>query len=432
MPSIFYYLIAFLVLGLFIAVMLFSSTNKNKLYIKYLIFFYPFIALDYFPSTISPNLFDYITIIYLVLFYNYNKVEVKNGIIYFRLFILLTIIAILGIVFADSLSYLTSTALLQYFTVFCFAKILIDECISDRAFLFVVIDYLKIPLIISFVFLLIQLIVGPEFSFERSMNHNVIGGLSIRYPSFFQDPQKYAQFLSVSSFLVLIKNNDQKNIRLFNVILFIISIVAMMFTGGRAGLGGWLIGIVFLTLFGSIQYKTTIVLLGSILVAIFYNTSDVFPMFNRVVSLSEDYDFRYSIWQDAFKIYLDHPVLGIGIGNYSNYVSLHNPDQFWWADNAYAYFDHPESGYLKFLTEFGSIGFVSVFLLILTPIAFALQVFNRTKNYIIILLIAALISWLISFYTLYSFDDNRIKILIITIICFLITSYKWAILDDKK
>lgn len=432
MPNIFYYLIAFFVLSAFITLMLFTRGDKNKLYIKYIIFLYPLIALDYFPSTISPNLFDYLTIIYLLIFYRYKKISVENGVIYFRIFSLLTIIAVLGIFFADSYSYLTKTAILQYFTVFCYAKLLVDECISDSSFIFSVVNFLKVPLIISFIFLIIQLIIGPGFSFERSQNHNVISGLSTRFPGFFQDPQKYAQFLSVSSLLLLIKKSNIKSINLLDILLFIASIVAMMYTGGRAGFGGWLIGILILILFGSVQYKATILVAGSILFSILYNYAEIFPMFNRVVSLSEDYDFRYAIWQDAFNIYLDHPFLGIGIGNYSHYVSLHNPDQFWWADNAYAYFDHPESGYLKFLTEFGTIGFIAVFSMILLPVYFSYHVFKKTRSFNILILVAALVSWMISFYTLYSLDDNRIKILIVTIICFLITSYKWAFPNDHK
>jgi hypothetical protein len=62
----------------------------------------------------------------------------------------------------------------------------------------------------------------------------------------------------------------------------------------------------------------------------------------------------------------------------------------------------------------------------LLPVYHAISVFRKVNNFNILILIAALLSWLVSFYTLYSFDDTRIKVLIVTIICFLITSYKWA------
>jgi len=426
MANIYYYLIAFLVIGIFGLLMMFSSQNKSQLYIKYILFVYPFISLDFFPNTLSPNLFDFITIIYLFVFYKHSKVSVQNGKAYLSIFSLLTLISLLGIYFADSFTYLTTTALLQYFTIFFYAKILINECVLNKKFIFSVIDELKIPLFVSLIFLVTQLIIGPSFSFERSQNQNVMGGISIRYPSFFQDPQKYSQFLAVSSLLLLIRKNTLEKVSLYNILLFIASIIAMMFTGGRAGLGGLLIGILFLIIFGSSQYRATIVLASSLLFFILYNYAESFPMFNRVVSLSDDYEFRYSIWQDAFKIYLDHPIWGIGIGNYAHYVSLHNPDQFWWSDNVYAYFDHPESGYLKFLTEMGSIGFISIFILVLLPVYHAIAVFRKVKNFNILILIAALFSWVISFYTLYSFDDTRIKVLIVTVICFLITSYKWT------
>jgi O-antigen ligase len=426
MANIYYYLIAFFVIGIFGLLMMFSTQNKSQLYIKFILFVYPFISLDFFPTPLSPNLFDFITIIYIFMFYNHRKVTIQNGKAYLSTFYMLTFILFLGIYFADSFTYLTKTALLQYCTIFIYAKILIDECILNKDFIFSVIDYLKIPLIISLIFLVVQLIVGPSFSFDRSQNQNVMGGMSIRYPSFFQDPQKYSQFLAVSSLLLLIRKKGLDKASLYNVLLFVVSITAMMFTGGRAGLGGLLIGILFLVILGSTQYRATIIVASSFLFFILFNYAESLPMFNRVVSLSDDYEFRYSIWQDAFKIYLDHPIFGIGIGNYSHYVSLHNPDQFWWSDNVYAYFDHPESGYLKFLTEMGSIGFISIFILVLLPVYHAISVFRKVNNFNILILIAALLSWLVSFYTLYSFDDTRIKVLIVTIICFLITSYKWA------
>lgn len=426
MANIYYYLIAFFVIGIFGLLMMFSTQRKSQLYIKYILFVYPFISLDFFPTPLSPNLFDFITIIYIFMFYNHSKVTLQNGKTYLSLFYMLTFVLFLGVYFAESFTYFTKTALLQYFTIFIYAKILLDECILNKDYFFSVIDDLKIPLIISLIFLVVQLIIGPSFSFERSQNQNVMGGLSVRYPAFFQDPQKYSQFLAVSSLLLLIRKKTQEKISSYNILLFVASITAMMFTGGRAGLGGFLIGILFLIIFGSNQYRVTIIVASSLLFFILYNYAESFPMFNRVVSLSDDYEFRYAIWQDAFKIYLDHPIWGIGIGNYAHYVSLHNPDQFWWSDNVYAYFDHPESGYLKFLTEMGLIGFLSIFILVLLPVYHAIAVFRKVKNFNVLILIAALLCWLISFYTLYSFDDTRIKVLIVTIICFLITSYKWT------
>jgi O-antigen ligase len=140
--------------------------------------------------------------------------------------------------------------------------------------------------------------------------------------------------------------------------------------------------------------------------------------------LSEAYEFRYAIWQDAYAIFLDHPFFGIGLGNYANYVAVHNPDQYWISDNEVTPFDHPESGYLKLLTEFGLIGFAIVMFLLLKPVYVGLKTYFKTRDLSLVALASSIFTWLVGFYTVYSFGDIRIKILIVSIICMLIATSK--------
>jgi O-antigen ligase len=214
------------------------------------------------------------------------------------------------------------------------------------------------------------------------------------------------------------------------LLLCALSMIALLFTGGRAGLGGWLIGLLIVIVLGNAQYRMAIISVA-ILVSIFiYNFSDTIPIFNRA-DLADSYEFRYAIWQDAFAIFLDHPFFGIGMGNYANYVSIHNPDQYWISDNDVTFFDHPESGYLKLLTEFGLIGFLAVMFFIIKPIYTGVVLYFKTKDLSLLILVSALFTWLIGFYTVYSFGDIRIKILIISIVCMLIASSKNTLQTDK-
>jgi hypothetical protein len=92
---------------------------------------------------------------------------------------------------------------IQCFCVFIFTKILIQETVNDEVYFYKVINFMKITLIVSFVFLFIQMAVGVKFSLTSHIRPNVIIGNAIRYPSFFADPQHYSQYLSVMSFLCL-------------------------------------------------------------------------------------------------------------------------------------------------------------------------------------------------------------------------------------
>ena len=55
------------------------------------------------------------------------------------------------------------------------------------------------------------------------------------------------------------------------------------------------------------------------------------------------------------------------------------------------------------------------------PIIIGLKKYQKYNNTTTILLIASIATWIIGFYTVYSFGDVRIKILMVTIICMLIT-----------
>jgi O-antigen ligase len=246
--------------------------------------------------------------------------------------------------------------------------------------------------------------------------------VAIRYPSFFQDPQKYAQFLSVLSFLVLVPSQDEeKTNRKLSVSLAVLSICALLLTGGRAGLGGWLVGIVLLAFLGSQIYRTQLILVLLALGSFAYAFQDQLPIFKRA-DLESSYIFRQMIWNDALSIHQHHPWLGIGIGNYANYVSLHNPDQFWIYNNEITFYDHPESGYLKLLVEFGLPAFGLLIFMILYTLYKNIQDYTKTKLIEHILYTAAIVSWLIGFYTVYSLGDIRIKLLIALVLVLSVAS----------
>jgi hypothetical protein len=57
--------------------------------------------------------------------------------------------------------------------------------------------------------------------------------------------------------------------------------------------------------------------------------------------------------------------------------------------------------------------------------------YYKTKDLSLLILVSALSTWLIGFYTVYSFGDIRIKLLIISIVCMLIASSKDTLQTDK-
>jgi O-antigen ligase len=425
MGSMLYILLALAVLSAFFILMIFIAGNPNRIYLKYILLAYPLLAIDLLPSMLSTNIFCFTTIVFLIFFYKRPAlVSSKTKSTYPIFFILLSIIVAGGLINAESLTLASATYLMEYTSIFIFARILIDECTADRKFIYQVIDCLKITLFISLSFMLGQIILGPSFTIAKSPNINVLSGLNIRYTSFFQDPQKYGQFLSACSFFFFIKTSDSKFGQVVNYSLLILSVLSIFLTGGRAALGGWLAAILFLLFLGNAKYRAVLFLSVSLLAIVAFNFSNSFAIFQRGADLAESYNFRYTIWQDAFRIFSDNPIWGIGIGNYANYVSIHNPDQYWIDDNVITFFDHPESGYLKLLTEYGAFGFLIILLMIIVPLFKGVLLYFKADRNLHLLLSASLITWLVGFYTVYSFGDIRILILISTIIGLMIADYK--------
>jgi O-antigen ligase len=206
-------------------------------------------------------------------------------------------------------------------------------------------------------------------------------------------------------------------------LLAIFAICALLLTGGRAGLGGWLAGIILLTILGKPMYRAQLTLVLVTLTGFAYILKDQLSIFKRA-DLESSYVFRQMIWNDAIAIYKNNPWFGIGIGNYANYVSLHNPDQFWIHNNEITFYDHPESGYLKLLVEFGFPAFALLLFMILYIFYQNISSYYHTKMMEFILYSCAILSWLIGFYTVYSLGDIRIKLLIVLVLCLSVASIK--------
>jgi O-antigen ligase len=190
--------------------------------------------------------------------------------------------------------------------------------------------------------------------------------------------------------------------------------VAIFLTGGRSAFLGLSAGGLFLLLFAGAQYKKYIIagcLAGGIVIAFF---SQSLIMFNRNDDFNNSFDFRATIWREAYGIYESHPFLGIGIGNYKDYVSRYVQDQYLVLENEVVFLDQPENGYLKILTEFGGPAFLVVFALIIGSMVGGLRAWlKKQADGRVLLFIAPILCWLVSFISLYSLTDRRNLIILV-------------------
>jgi len=367
--------------------------------------------------------FDAISLYCLVfLFKDFTTVNLKNkNNFYFLLFACLSIIILIGGLASEfpERAYLN---LIKTFPVFIFGRFLLTECLKDPGFFNRAIKALKISYVIALCFLILQIIFGLKFTFYPALAPNTTDPVfnMIRYPGIFYDSQAHGQFLMMGSFLFLYTTNSEKK-RVINYLIFFLIIAGIVIAGSRAALGGFVIGLLVIFFMAAKQlriYGIAIVVIAIILVSIFPKAG----IFDRAKNLSEDYLFRQSIWKEAFEISKKHPYLGIGSGNYKNYVTRHAQNQYLeLEEGTLIYFDQPENGYLKIMVELGFIGFTIFALFILVPLfkGFVFR-FKNLYDKQIVFIMASLISWLVAFNTVYSIFDNRLLIMVASMIVLII------------
>jgi O-antigen ligase len=402
-------------------VLVLLSRQPRRIYLLFMLYALPLIDFKITPYQWgSLTLFDGFS--YVLLFWRYKDFLsiFKPNRFYFGGFCTLIFLLLLG---SLTSSFITNSliTILSVFPVFIYARLLIVECMHDKQFINKMVTGLQFACLVSIAFLVVQMIVGLDFRLYSELNQNVLDSNGIRYPSFFHDSQKYAQFLAMLSFLFLINHKNFQRPQLKNILMFLLVVVAMFLTGGRSAFLGLSAGMLFLLLFAGVQYKKYIIvgcLAGGIVIAFF---SQSLILFNRNDDFNNSFDFRATIWQEAYGIFKSHPFLGIGIGNYKDYVSRYSQDQYLILENEIVFLDQPENGYLKILTEFGGPAFLVVFILIIGSMVGGLRAyFKKQTDGRVLMFMAPIICWLVSFISLYSITDRRNLIVLVSLTTFLI------------
>ncbi|CAM4196904.1 O-antigen ligase family protein [Zobellia nedashkovskayae] len=376
--------------------------------------------------------FDVVSIVALILFFKefINFTSNGKGRIYLILVILFWLFIILGKINSQfPLNNLQFTY--QPFTIFIYARfvMLYLEKKKDNLYKFVQAFQLSIIAMVLVVF--IQVVVGVQFSYMSGSSSNVFNestGIT-RYPGLFLDSQTSGQFLALGSFSFLIfqPNSSTRKKQLY-YIAFAFSVLAILLAGSRSALGGWLVGMVIVFFSMSARIKSTIILLA---VMLFTTLTLLSPegggIFSRTDTISSDFLFRKSIWDETGDIIAQYPILGIGLANFQKYIKMYHQDLYLIteAGGDLYYLNQPENGYLKILVEHGYIGFFIFVILICLPLLSCFKkIYNGYQAKEMIYPVAAILSWGIAFNTVYSLIDYRMLLAVATYICLCIYSSK--------
>ena len=149
----------------------------------------------------------------------------------------------------------------------------------------------------------------------------------------------------------------------------------------------------------------------------------------RLSDLGEDYYIgRGYLWAAALRIFVDHPLFGVGLRNLYHALPLYAPDNLSapvWAANigetspvagltGYTYYIHVDSVYMTLLPEIGILGMIPLALLLFRAIAQAAVNFRRAppdlKPYSLGIF-GAVFALIFSMATTYAYTDIRIAVL---------------------
>jgi hypothetical protein len=83
---------------------------------------------------------------------------------------------------------------------------------------------------------------------------------------------------------------------------------------------------------------------------------------------------RWQYWKASFQMYLDHPIFGVGGGNFADYYTHYKPPA------AIESVSNPHNFILNILTQYGILGFLGFSAAVIYPIYKAFQIHNNQKT----------------------------------------------------
>lgn len=415
------------------AVYFIYNNGHSKEYLLFVVYALPVMDLKVTPFEYGGlSVFDIITLTSLIILVKDFFQSFNFSRYYFLLFGVFMFTLILSSLASD-FAVRSLFSLISVVTPFIYARFLIREILDDTEFIKEIFKGLRFAGYVALAFIFIQLFIGTDFTFYETLNQNVAGGTDTRYPGYFMDSQMNSIFLAMISFIWLLNFKSYSKITSSQLIFFSMIIGGLLLAGSRSAFLGFSGAMIFLIIFLKGNFRFYILRYTALAALVLFLASGTINTFQRFNTIDNAYDFRSNIWEGAYDIFKENPVLGIGMNNYQDYVKMHAQDQsLLLENNEIFYLDQPENGYLKLLTEWGILSFILLIVMLSLPLINMFYYF--IKGYEVrwaILMSAPIVCWFISFMSLYTLSDSRIVILLCTaIVMVMVFSQKHIIFEE--
>tara|TARA_R110000764_G_scaffold149357_3_gene237086 strand:+ start:2538 stop:3839 length:1302 start_codon:yes stop_codon:yes gene_type:complete len=396
-------LIILIALFIFVNDLLTNKPFKLKClnFVKLTVLFFPFIDLKIPPSEIDTKLLEALIFIFFIINFKTFTKRLKK----FASKEVIIFIVVLIIMGLFSLFPLHAVFSVFRFSTFFILLLILREVITLKVnFYDLIFDKI---LIWAFLFYVLQLIFGIDFTFYNSLNS--ISLRDMRYTSFAQDPQKLAQIAYMLGAIYVVNIFSNKTLNKKMLFLALIAIIIGLSTGSRGSLVGFLFACIVM-FFYKLNLKSIFIIfiisLGSWFLIDYIQTLQVY---NRLSHFESDFDGRLeSFWLQALNIFFDNYLIGVGTGNFELYVSnFHKAFTYGPEGNTV---DQPENGYLMWLVETGIIGTCFYLYFIIK-----ILLYKNAQSFIKPFKIAFIV-WLIGFISVYSLTDVKLTYILTVII----------------
>lgn len=398
---------------IFIAIIIYQSLSKKSVrkraytYLLLSSIFFPFLDLGISAGGLNLKVFYVGTITYFI--FNYRPL-IKIAKQYYLIPIYVVILLFTSLMSEFVIDSLLSILDKLIGAIVFLAAIIVYDSINEENRLRLFAKYIKVPIILTLFFGLIQIFVNQYFSIFYS-----VWDREARISSCFPDPQIAGCAIAVFASYIWVKYlNDKKN--LYLAIITTLAYIGLQ-TGSKAFLLGFIASILISSFFTrqKTKFAITIILIGVVLILTqdYWSQLYIFERLNDAESSLESRQGYY--WLGAFEIFQDNWFSGIGSGVFQQYLAKHNIPMVHKINREEFYASQPESGYLLWLDELGIFSIIYIAIILYF-------IFKKYGNKYINLSIIA--PWLIAFVSLYNLQSYMLVYILFTTLALIVIQTK--------
>lgn len=215
------------------------------------------------------------------------------------------------------------------------------------------------------------------------------------------NPNNLAAFLILAIFpmIMLAIYEKEKIKKLFYIILSLLIFTNLILTGSRNAIIGIMVGVVILAIVYSFRLFILMALLGGISIFIPVIRTRLMAIMDKTQNESRIY-----LWEIAKRMIKDHPLFGVGNGNYvslyDKYTEIYPQFKF------YGYTRFPcHNSYLKIESELGIMGGISFIAILIASLIQVKKFVSSTQDEFYKFFYTGFLASMISFYVM-NLSDN--------------------------